>query len=283
MVNTVLGKPTRTPDGGSLLNGQHLDLRFGGTHALRDVDLTVRAGEMLGVVGPNGAGKSTLVNVLSGHVKPESGIVQLRDEANDDRTVVLTGRSPAQHWSQGISRSFQGMRLFPNLTVFENVVGGALGAKRQDFRSVRRSAEELLLEFGLTHLSRLLPGALSVGQSKLVGVLRALISNPSFILLDEPLAGLDRNEVNDFLPILRGVVERTNAGMLLIEHDLEAISSLCNRILVMSEGAIIAEGDAGVFEQTRVQEAYMGSQSIDAFQKHWKAAGGPSEKETARK
>lgn len=252
------------------LAAAELSLRFGGTRALRELSLELDEGTVLGVVGPNGAGKSTLVNVLSGHLRPNRGSVELR--IADGSSTELTGMPPTFHWRQGVARSFQGMRLYSRLTVFENIVSGALGSLPSDLPEIRDRAADLLCRFELQSVSNGFPGELSVGQNKLVGVARALVSTPHFILLDEPLAGLDQREIAEFLPVIRETASTLEAGILLIDHDLEAVSKVCDRILVMSDGTALAEGGPDVFQLDSVQSAYMGTQSAASFQKHWEEA-----------
>jgi branched-chain amino acid transport system ATP-binding protein len=234
-----------------VLFAQNIRVHFAGVHALDGVDLRVSAGEILGLIGPNGAGKTTLLNVVAGMQEPKTG------------TVALDGKD-VTHWSAsrraraGIGRTFQGARLFERLTVFENVEVGATtkGGSRAE---VRRRTHELVEFFGLADVAARPAGVLSHGLARRLGVARALSTQPRFMLLDEPAAGLDEEESAELVTLLRAVRDRFELGLVVIEHDVPLIMSLCERIHVLDHGKtlIIGTPDA-VSRDPIVMDAYLG-------------------------
>lgn len=235
---------TAGPKAGGL-DASGLSVRFQGLSALSDVDLALRRGEVLGLIGPNGAGKTTLVNCLTGFQRPCAGRVTL-----DGRDA--TGWSPTRMRQEGIARTFQGGRLFKALTVMENVEAAAvaLGLRR---RQAAAAARELLAGLGLEEQAGKAAGSLPYTDERRVGIARALVVPPRFLLLDEPAAGMADAECDDLIAFVAEIPGRFGCGLLLIEHNMRVVMSACDRILVLDGGRAIATGapdeirsDAGV-------------------------------------
>ncbi len=206
---------------------------FAGVEALRDVSLEVQQGEVVGLIGPNGAGKSTLVNVLSGFDRPTSGRVLL-----EERDVT---RWPAyRRGRRGLARTFQHSHAFGGLSVRENVEVAALGVGTSA-RAAARRAEELLALLGLAADADQPAGSLAHGDERRLGVARALATEPRFVLLDEPAAGLSEAEVPRFAEAISTVRER-GAGVLLVDHNIALVLEVSERIHVLDQGTTLAEG-----------------------------------------
>jgi branched-chain amino acid transport system ATP-binding protein len=215
------------------------------------VSLDVHRGEIVGLIGPNGAGKSTLVNVLSGFDVPSSGTVDL-----DGRDV--TRWKPNRRGRAGLARTFQQSHAFRALSVRENVEVAAVGAGASP-REARARAAELLNLLGLTGGANVLANGLAQGDERRLGVARALATNPRYVLLDEPAAGLPEAEVTDFAEAVRTVREDRGAGVLLIDHNMALIMETCDRIHVLDEGRTLAEGTpSDIRANLDVASAYLG-------------------------
>lgn len=227
-------------------------VEFSGLRALDHVSLTLSPGEILGLIGPNGSGKTTLVNVLTGQVAPVMGQVF----CNGEDITRLSARNIAL---KGVARSFQIGRLFPNLTVRENIEAGAIaqGAPR---RQARDTADALLTEFSLIARTGDLASALSFGDKRRVEIARALAADPRFLLLDEPAAGMNEEESEALLALLAALPSQRDLGLLIIDHDMQLIMRLCHRLHVLASGRTIAEGDVDTVRRVpQVVEAYLGS------------------------
>ncbi len=227
-----------TPDekgwpGGSL-RATAVSRSFAGVHALRDVSLELRRGEVVGLIGPNGAGKTTLVNVMTGFDAPTSGSVEL--EGRD-----ITRWRPHRRGRAGLARTFQHSHSFGNLSVRENVEVSALavGASR---KNARMRAAELLELLGLDRHADAPASALPHGEERKLEVARALAIEPRFVLLDEPAAGLPEAEMPDFAAVLRSARDERGAGVLLIDHNMALVMEVCDRIHVLDQGRTLAEG-----------------------------------------
>lgn len=232
-------------------------VEFSGLKALDRVSLSLRTGEILGLIGPNGSGKTTAINAITGQVPLAGGRIRLDSE-------TISGLKPRAIALRGILRSFQIVRLFGNMTALENVASAALA--RGDSRSIaRRKAEVLLNEFGLSARADDLAGTLSYGDKRRIEIARALAAEPAFLLLDEPAAGMNEAETEALLDTLRALPAARNLGLLIIDHDMSLIMRLCDRLQVISSGVTIAEGTA---EQVRahpaVIEAYLGADAAHA-------------------
>jgi branched-chain amino acid transport system ATP-binding protein len=228
---------------------------FEGVHALRDISLELGRREIAGLIGPNGAGKSTLVNVLSGFDRPTSGTVEL--EGRD-----VTRWSPSRRGRHGLSRTFQHSHAFRSLSVRENLEVAALGVGAVA-REARERASELLETLGLTSQADAPAGTLAQGDERRLGVARALATRPRFVLLDEPAAGLPEAEVPDFAEAVRRVRDDHEAGVLLIDHNMALIMGLCDRIYVLDQGRVLAEGTPDeIRANLDVAAAYLGESAV---------------------
>jgi len=264
------GRPARGSgehDDGLRVDG--ISVRFGGLTALDDVSLDVSQGEVVGVIGPNGAGKTTLFNVIRGFVRPDGGDVIWRGRS-------LKGRRPHDRSGLGIARTLQGVGLFGGLTALENVMAGAerrrraglisalLGLPRsdRDERALRAAALEALEALGVADVARRLPGTLPYPVQKRVALARALVAKPELILLDEPAGGLGGEDMKDLGERIRAL--RGDMAVLLVEHHMDLVMGVCDRVVVLDFGRRIAEGTpAEVQANGRVLEAYLGVE-VDA-------------------
>jgi branched-chain amino acid transport system ATP-binding protein len=245
------------------LRVEGVTVRFGGLTALEDVSLEVGAGEVVGVIGPNGAGKTTLFNVICGFLAPDDGTVSWRGERLRARPHELA--------RLGIARTLQGVKLFAHLTVRENVMVGAahlaraglasalLGLPRsdRDERALRESAHDALAALGVGAYADRLPGELPFGIQKRVALARALVARPELLLLDEPAGGLgeaDLNELGEQIRRLGG-----DMAVVLVEHHMDLVMSVCDRVVVLDFGRRIAEGTPAEVQADRaVLDAYLG-------------------------
>jgi ABC-type branched-subunit amino acid transport system ATPase component len=228
-----------------------LGVHFGGVRAVDDVSLEIESGRILGLIGPNGAGKTTLVNAITGFQRCSVGRV-----LDDDREV--TGWGPERLARAGIARTFQGVRTFPALSVLENVQVGAIAAGMRK-RAARSHAEDLLQRLQLDAIAAEPAGELSQGDERLVGISRAVATSPRFLLLDEPVAGLNRAEAKQVAELIEWIRVELECGVLVIEHNVGFIMGLCDRVHVMSSGRSVMEGPpASVREDRRVIAAYLG-------------------------
>jgi branched-chain amino acid transport system ATP-binding protein len=232
-------------------------VEFAGLRALDRVSLSLAPGEILGLIGPNGSGKTTLVNVLTGQLTPVGGRVKCNGED-------ITGLPPHRIAARGIARSFQIVRLFRNLTVRENVEAGAI-ARGLGRPAARAVADGLLAEFGLAKQADEFAGRLSYGDERRVEIARALAAAPTFLLLDEPAAGMNEVETQRLLELLADLPKAERLGLLIIDHDMPLIMRLCHRLHVLASGRTIAQGDvASVRRSPEVIAAYLGTAVADA-------------------
>ena len=221
------------------------------------MSLEVRRGEVVGLIGPNGAGKSTLVNVLSGFDRPTAGSVEL--EGRD-----VTGWPAHRRGRHGLARTFQHSHAFRALSVRENVEVAALGAGAGARRAAER-ATELLGLLGLSTYADTPAAALAHGDERRLGVARALASEPRFVLMDEPAAGLPEAEVPDFAAVIRSVRDDHGAGVLLIDHNMALIMDVCDHIHVLDQGMSLAEGTPDeIRANLDVAAAYLGESALNA-------------------
>ena len=224
-------------------------------HALRDVTLELRRGEIVGLIGPNGAGKSTLVNILSGFDRPSTGTVEL--EGRD-----ITRWRPSRRGRAGLARTFQHSHAFRSLSVRENVEVAALGAGTSP-SAARAQAEELLEALGLSPNADAAAEALAQGDERRLGVARALATNPHYVLLDEPAAGLPEAELPALSEAVRSLRDEREAGVLLIDHNMGLIMEVCDRIHVLDQGRTLAEGTpADIRANLDVTAAYLGESAV---------------------
>lgn len=248
---------TSAKGGARLLEAHSVVVNFAGLLALDKVTMQVGVGEIVGLIGPNGSGKTTLVNVISGAIPPTAGRVIVNG-------TDVTGRKPYRITRAGVARTFQSVRLFGTLSVAENIelAGLGTGSSRS---TARRRARELIDRFDLGDLAEVPAGSLAYGQERTVEIARALATGATFLLLDEPAAGLNETESAALLAKLSQVPEAFGCGILIIDHDMNLIMRLCDRLHVLNEGRTIAEGNAAqIRSDPVVVEAYLGSAGADA-------------------
>jgi branched-chain amino acid transport system ATP-binding protein len=246
----IEGRPEDT------LRASAVSRSFEGVHALQDVTLELRRREVVGLIGPNGAGKSTLVNVLTGFDLPTSGAVELRDRD-------ITRWSANRRARSGLTRTFQHSRSLRALSVRENVEVSALGVGLGT-REARRRARELLELLGLAQQTDTPAGSLAQGDERRLGVARALVAEPDFVLMDEPAAGLPEAEVPEFAEVVRSVRDDHRAGVLLIDHNMALVMAVCDRIHVLDQGRTLAAGTPGEIRgDLNVAAAYLGETAVE--------------------
>ena len=234
------------------LHATALSRAYAGVRALEGVTITVRRHEVIGLIGPNGAGKSTLVNLLSGFDFPTSGSVMLEG-------VDITTWSAHRRVRSGLVRTFQHGHAFPGLTARENIEVAALGTGAARGVAARR-ATELLELMGLADHANAEAATLPHGDERLLGVARALATMPKLVLLDEPAAGLNEDEISAFADIIKLVRDERNAGILLIEHNVPLVLGVCDRIHVLDQGETLAEGSpTEIRNHPAVADAYLGT------------------------
>ncbi len=267
--------PAKSEGKALLIEG--LSVGFGGLLALDQVSLTAFQRETVGVIGPNGAGKTTLFNIICGFVGADSGQVSYGGIS------LLERHHPHDLTKLGIARTLQGVGLFAGLTLLENVMAGAQAGLRSDiasaflglWRSSREErrlalrARELLDELGVGAYARYLPAALPFAVQKSAALARALIAEPSLLLLDEPASGLSNDEMDELATMIRGL--RSRMGILLVEHHMDLVMSVCDRIVVLDFGRVIADGTPeSVRSNPEVATAYLGDE-IDKSSGHSQA------------
>ena len=246
-----------------LLECDGISKRFGGVHAVAEVDLAVAPGQVFGLIGPNGAGKTTLVNLISGHLRIDAGAIRF---AGAD----VTRLAPHALTARGIARTFQGVRLFKGLTVLENVLVGRHARMRSDVlrrlwprgapdRRDRESAGLLLERLGLKR-PQALAGELAYGDQRRLEIARALASEPRLLILDEPAVGMNPAESARLRELMRALVAE-GLTIVLIEHDVRLVMGTCERVAVLNFGRKIAEGTPVEIQASPiVREAYLGSE-----------------------
>lgn len=244
---------------------------FNGVHAVTDATMSIERGSISSIIGPNGAGKTTLFNLISGANKSDSG------------TIIFNGTHiEAKHSHQiarlGLIRTFQGAKVIKRLSVLENIVlagqdnpGDNLSnfifvTKRKNYEKVAcAKAEQMLEMIGLTSLAGEYAGILSGGQRKLLDLARAMMADPKLLLLDEPFAGVNPALVERLLEILKVLKKERDLTLLLVEHDLETVMNISDKVFVMAQGTVIASGlPATIYENDAVIEAYLGSRKHSA-------------------
>ena len=252
--------------GNTVLNVSDLSIRFGGLTAVDGFSMHIDEGEFVGLIGPNGAGKTTFFNSLTGNVDPTEGKVEYKGES-------LAGKIPSQISHMGISRTFQNIRIFPKMTVLENVsiplhskptygvfraVLGLKSVKAEDER-IRQEAMSFLENLGIAEYADYEAGTLAYGLQRRLEIARALAAHPTLLLLDEPAAGMNNDECRELVELLRSVHKKYNLTILLIEHHMDVIQSLCERIYVLNLGKLLKDGTPqDVLSDPDVVRAYLG-------------------------
>lgn len=252
----------------SLLEIKGLGITFGGLRAVHDVSFAVKPGEIVSVIGPNGAGKTTLFNMISGVYQPGAGQIVLKGED-------VTGMAPNQLAERGMSRTFQNLQIFQNMTVLENAAAGFhlrergpvladllnLPSSRRRTAAANAAARELLARVGLERAAEREAGNLSYGALKRLEIARALALDPKVLLLDEPAAGCNAVETEE-IDHLIAEVAASGVAILLVEHDMKMVMRISNHIVVLDHGEKIAEGDpAAVSRNPAVIAAYLGTEA----------------------
>ncbi len=234
------------------LQAQEVSVHFEGLSALESVSLALGEKEILGLLGPNGAGKTTLANVMSGYQPPTRGSLLLNNE-------IVSGLRPEALARRGVARTFQSVRLFRRLTVFENVEAAALTCHSRRPRA-RNATQEALAYIGLEKVAQRRADALPYADERRVGIARALALEPRFLLLDEPAAGMTEPECDELARLIQKLPEKFGCGVLLIEHNMSVVMTVCQRLHVLDNGRTLATGP---LEQVRrnpeVIAAYLGA------------------------
>ncbi|THD72698.1 ABC transporter ATP-binding protein [Thalassobius vesicularis] len=239
------------------LETRNVTVSFGGFNALTDVTMTLSAGSVVGLIGPNGAGKTTLVNVLTGFQSPSSGEVLLGTEA-------VGAYSPFALRRLGIARTFQAGRLFAGLDVLDNlaVTGVGLGHRR---RAAEDMARQVLDWIGIRHLSDQPAAGLPYTDERRVGIARALMGQPQFLLLDEPAAGMSEIEAEELSQLIARIASDLGIGVLLIEHNVGLVLGVCEHVYVLDAGQVIEQGDrTAILASQAVRDAYLGPSHEEA-------------------
>ena len=254
------------PASEALLTVENLRKNFGGVKALDGVTFSLAEGELAGMIGPNGSGKTTAFNLLTGVLKPSSGTIRFRSEP-------VGGNPPERNARLGMARTFQNIRLFRELPVIDNVMVGVhmrhgpgfiptvlrLPSARTAEREIRERAISALEVLGLASRAQDIVGSLPYGDQRKVEFARALATEPSLLLLDEPTAGMNPQETADLGETIRRLHDQLGVTTLLVEHDMKMVMGLCRHLIVVNQGVVLAAGAPDVIQRdSKVIEAYLG-------------------------
>ena len=243
----------------TLLQVSGLSKTFGGIQAVQNVSFELRRGELLALIGPNGAGKTTCFNMLMGELKPDSGVIRIRGH----QTNRL---KPRQIWRLGVGRTFQITQTYPSMTVCENVQMALISWHRKSFSMIGRAhnayrprAMELLQLTGMSDQAGRPAAVLAYGDLKRLELSIALAHDPQLLLMDEPTAGMAPGERNALMQLTADIVARNNIGVLFTEHDMDVVFAHADRIMVINQGSMIANGTVDeVRNDAKVREVYLG-------------------------
>lgn len=250
----------------SLLKTTNLGISFGGLRAVDDVNMEIKDGELIGLSGPNGAGKTTIFNLLTGVYKPTDGDISLNG-------ISINKKNTPQIVALGVARTFQNIRLFKNLSVLDNVKMALNSSmKYNTFEAIFRlprfwkeekeitdKALDLLDIFDMAEMANVISGNLSYGQQRKLEIARALATNPKLLLLDEPAAGMNPNETKELMNTISFIRNKFNIAILLIEHDMDLVMGICERLYVLNFGKVIASGLPDEIQNNKeVIAAYLG-------------------------
>lgn len=253
-----------------MLKIDNITMRFGGVVAVNGFSTEIKKGETIGLIGPNGAGKTTVFNVVTGVYKPTEGKILF---SQNEKSEIISDKRPDQIAKLGICRTFQNIRLFKDLSVLENVfIGGHLRLKSNILSSLVRmptyvkeeklmmeKAEYLLDKVGLYEERNEKSFSLPYGKQRRLEIARALATDPKLLLLDEPAAGMNPQETQELMGFIRDIKKEFNLTIFLIEHHMEVVMGICERILVLDHGVLIAEGSPEEIQKNqKVVEAYLG-------------------------
>lgn len=251
-----------------VLNVSNLGISFGGLQALDDFNIQVNGCEIVGLIGPNGAGKTTVFNLLTNVYRPTKGSIDLAGQSTKGKTMHQVNNS-------GIARTFQNIRLFRDLTVIDNVKIAYHNAMRYTMAEAilrlpsywkeEKQADERVLEllgvFNMQNMANEKAGSLPYGAQRRLEIARALATNPKVLLLDEPAAGMNPSETAELLGTIREIRRIFEVAIILIEHDMSLVMGICERILVLNYGLIIAHGTPDEIKNNLIViEAYLGQQ-----------------------
>ena len=254
-----------------LLKVNDISMVFGGLRAVSNFSMTINKGELIGLIGPNGAGKTTAFNMITGVYTPTEGKVIYTDAQGQD--IDITGQRPSEIAKLGIARTFQNIRLFKDLTVYENVLIANHLHLKSDFLSatlhlpwymkeakqMHRNTEKLLQEVGLWDLRNEKASSLPYGQQRRLEIVRALATRPRLLLLDEPAAGMNPKETEELTEFIRQIHKEYNLTVFMIEHHMDLVIEISDRIYVLEFGMTIAEGTPEEIQNNqRVIDAYLG-------------------------
>ncbi|MDD5168559.1 MAG: ABC transporter ATP-binding protein [Syntrophales bacterium] len=255
----------------ALLRAKGVAQYFGGLAAVSDFNLVVEPGELIGLIGPNGAGKTTVFNVLTGVYRATAGSILFKDHE-------IVGRKPNQITALGMARTFQNIRLFKDLTVLDNVRTACyghshyspiealfqIGRYRKQEEEITGHSMDLLALFKLEDCAQELSKNLPYGLQRRLEIARALATNPELLLLDEPAAGMNPNEVTMLMELIHWIRDQFKLTIILIEHQMKLVMNICERLVVLDFGATIAAGTPEEIKQNRkVLEAYLGEETED--------------------
>jgi sulfate-transporting ATPase len=246
-----------------LLSVENLSVRFGGVLALNDVSLTVEPGQIVGLIGPNGAGKTTFIDTVTGFIRSATGSVVLDG-------VAINRYSPRLRAKLGLGRSFQSLELFEDLTVAENLLVASETPQWNHYvmdliypgrPHFSEGAQDAIKQLGLAEDLENLPGSLPYGRRRLVAIARAMATQPSVLLLDEPAAGLSEFERLELCQMLKALATERGVGILLVEHDVELVMRTCDQVVALDFGSVIASGIPSVVRADEsVVKAYLGDE-----------------------